>query len=108
MGFSSVLVVSGDHDNSDTSLFAENNCWGNFHPWGVEHTNNSAEGEVDFKLTNFVELSRSMSVGSIGESAVAKHRHLRVSLPVPYSIALAMILSLIFSVMGTFSAPILT
>merc|ERR1719206_724716 len=37
-----------------------------------------------------------------GESAVARHKHLSVSLPVPYSIALAMIFSLIFSVMGTF------
>merc|ERR1719348_2494660 len=50
---------------------------------------------------NFEESSRLISLGFMGESAVAKHKHLRVSLPVPYSMALAMILSLILGVMGT-------
>merc|ERR1719220_626298 len=59
-------------------------------------------------LANLEESSRFISVGFGGESAVARQRHLRVSRPVPYSIALAMMESLILGVMGTFSVPILT
>merc|ERR1719367_746812 len=59
-------------------------------------------------LANLEESSRLISDGFMGESAVARQRHLRVSRPVPYSIALAMMASLILGVMGTFSVPILT
>ena len=49
-GLGSVLVVSGDHDDADAGLLAEDNGRGDLHPWGVQHTNNSAEGEVDLVL----------------------------------------------------------
>merc|ERR1711971_862682 len=49
-GLGGVLVVSGDHDDADTGLLAENNGGGDLHPGGVKHTNNTAEGEVDLVL----------------------------------------------------------
>merc|ERR1719318_2000915 len=67
-GFSSVLVVSGDHDDSDTSLLAKNDGGGNLHPGGVQHTNHSAEGEVDFivdKLGRVVQVHVSWVHGGV-------------------------------------------
>merc|ERR550534_2385493 len=49
-GSGGVLVVSGDHDNTDASLLAELDCRGNLHPGGVKHADDADESEVDFVL----------------------------------------------------------
>merc|ERR1719222_931280 len=57
--FGGVLVVSGDHDDADSGLLAEDNGWGHLHPGGVQHTDDATEGEVDLilgKLAGFLQV----------------------------------------------------
>merc|ERR1711936_634815 len=49
-GNGGVLVVSGDHDDADAGLLAELDGGSNLHPGGVEHADDTNEGEVDFVL----------------------------------------------------------
>merc|ERR550539_1534517 len=57
--FSCVLVVSGDHDDSDSGLLAEDNGRGDLHPGGVQHADDATEGEVHLilgKLAGFLQV----------------------------------------------------
>ena len=58
-------------------------------------------------LTNLVDSSRSISLGFIGLSQVARAKQRRVLAPVPYSMAVDMILLRIAGVMACLSPPIL-
>jgi len=46
----SVLVVTSDHDDADTGLAALGQGISNFHTWGVQHANDTNEGNVLFVL----------------------------------------------------------
>ena len=48
------LVVSGDHDDTDSSIAALFNHGLDFHTWGIQHTNDTNEGEVDFVTDELV------------------------------------------------------
>merc|ERR1719334_1661412 len=49
-GGGGVLVVSGDHDDTDASLLAELDGGSNLHPWRVKHADDTDEGKVDLVL----------------------------------------------------------
>lgn len=130
---SGALVVAGDHDDSDAGLTAQHDGGGHFLSGRVEHPDAADKGEVRLEAetkgksgepgaekttgpghsltsysANLAVSERSMSSIFGGLSLVARARHLKVSLPVPYSRITDMIFSRTPAVSGTLLFPSLT
>ena len=62
-GFSGVLVVAGDHDDTDSSLTAQSDGGLDLKTGRIQHANNTNKGQVDFV---FSELRRFFKIHVIG------------------------------------------